>query len=480
MTRKYNDPAGGSASTIGPQTRTDYYERKALKEKLPMMIFTQMATERKQPKNMGKEIVMFHYLPILHDANINDQGIDAAGATTERAFTVKIIPSNANGEVGEENIYTTFYAVGEGANGAAATTAAKAKALEILNLQGFAGADYATAKAAAEAANWQVLDDASGLADVPTFGNLYGSSRDVGYVQNKMPVLGEEGGTVNRVGSIRQELRSTLNMYGFWTDYTRESVDFDSDKDYLMHVNREMMNAGITIEEDLTQLDLLGAAGVVRYGGIATTVAELTGEGADPSEPTYGGFQRLKVTLDQNRAPKDTKVLSGVNLTDTKTIRACRYAYVPSDLEITLEAVNDHRGDAAFTSVEKYQKAGQVAEGEIGAIGNFRFVSHHEMMKWEGAGADVTTNPGYFATNGNYDVFPILVVGSGSFNVISFRSSGKGSNKFTIIHKKPSKETATAEYDPFGMKGFMSIQWYHGFLALRPEWIAVYKVVGRT
>jgi N4-gp56 family major capsid protein len=32
-------------------------------------------------KHFGKEIKVYHYIPLLDDRNINDQGIDATGVT---------------------------------------------------------------------------------------------------------------------------------------------------------------------------------------------------------------------------------------------------------------------------------------------------------------------------------------------------------------------------------------------------------------
>lgn len=106
------------------------------------------------PKNYGKTIKRYHYLPLLDDANINDQGLDAAGAT-------------------------------------------------IAN------------------------------------GNLYGSSKDIGTIIGKLPNLSETGGRVNRVGFKRVELTGTLEKYGFFEEWTQESMDFDSDAELEMHINRE-------------------------------------------------------------------------------------------------------------------------------------------------------------------------------------------------------------------------------------------------
>ena len=79
----------------------------------------------------------------------------------------------------------------------------------------------------------------------------------------------------------------------------------------------------------------------------------------------------------------------------------------------------------------------------------------------------------HYETNERFDVFPMLVVGDGSFTTIGFQTDGK-TVKFKITHKAPGEATADRS-DPYGETGFMSIKWYYGFMALRPERIAVLK-----
>ena len=74
-------------------------------------------------------------------------------------------------------------------------------------------------------------------------------------------------------------------------------------------------------------------------------------------------------------------------------------------------------------------------------------------------------------------MFPILAVGDESFTTIGFQTDGK-TVKFKIIHKKPGEETADRT-DPYGEPGFMAIKWYYGFMALRPERLAVLKTVAK-
>ena len=380
----YNDPRGGTPASIGPQQLTHYYQKQALIEARKEQYFTQLADVTSMPKNMGKTIKRYHYLPLLDDANINDQGIDAAGAT-------------------------------------------------IAN------------------------------------GNLYGSSKDIGVIPGKLPVLSETGGRVNRVGFKRKEIEGSLEKFGFFDEYTQESLDFDSDAELEKHVNREMINGANEITEDVLQIDLLSAAGVIKYAGNATSNATM---GAD-DVVTYGDFMRLGIDLDNNRTPKHTTVITGTRLVDTKTIPACRVAYCGSELLPTLKAMKDLHNQPAFISVEKYAAGGTVLTGEVGAIDNFRIVVVPEMMKWAGAGADASATSTHYETANKYDVFPILVVGDQSFTTIGFQTDGK-TVKFKITHKKPGAETADRN-DPYGETGFMSIKWYYGFMALRPERIALLK-----
>ena len=76
MAHQYKDPINGSESSVGPQIVTAYYQRKALEELRKEQFFTQLAHAQSIPPNFGKVIKRFHYMPILDDRNVNDEGID--------------------------------------------------------------------------------------------------------------------------------------------------------------------------------------------------------------------------------------------------------------------------------------------------------------------------------------------------------------------------------------------------------------------
>lgn len=378
---KFNDPAGGNPSDRGPQINNAYHWKQALIEAKKLQFFMQLADVTAMPKNFGKTIKRFHYIPLLDDRNINDQGIDAAGVT-------------------------------------------------IAN------------------------------------GNLYGSSKDIGTITGKLPVLSETGGRVNRVGFKRVELQGSIEKFGFFDEYTQESVDFDNDAALMQHIAREMINGAHEITEDALMIDVINSAGVLKYAGSATSKATVK----DTDEVTYADLVRLNVDLDNNRCPKHTTISTGTRMIDTKTIPSARILYTATEMLPTLKAMKDLHGNQAFIGVEKYAAGTTTLNGEVGMIDQFRIVIHPEMVRWAGAGA--TTSRGtVYSTNGKVDVFPMVVVGEQSFTTIGFQTDGQ-TVKFKITHKKPGEETAN-QLDPYGETGFMSIKWYYGFMALRPERIAV-------
>lgn len=389
MVMQYRDPAGGKESSIGAQINVAFYQRTAMRDAQKEQYFTQLANAKAIPAHFGKKLRMYHYLPLLDDRNVNDQGIDATGA-------------------------------------------------KIAN------------------------------------GNLYGSSRDIGTIPDKFPVLGENGGRVNRVGTIRLELEGTFEKFGFFIEYTRDSMNFDTDADLMQHLTREITIAASDMNEDALQIDLINNAGTIVYAGDAAAQSEL---GADDTL-TYGNFMKLAQALDKADTPKKTTILTGTRNIDTRVIPAARYIFCGPELRPALEAMKNLHDDAAFISAEKYAAGTTLANGEVGSIGQFRLIENQKMMKWSGGGAalEAGDEAEYYNTNDRYDVFPLLCVGDESFCTVTFQTSGNRV-KFEMNHKRP--EDNIDRLDPYGETGFMSMRWYYGFMALRPERIGLIKVTAK-
>ena len=294
---------------------------------------------------------------------------------------------------------------------------------------------------------------------------------------------------MNRVGFTRLTREGSLHKFGFFYEFTQESLDFDSDDMLKEHLSRELMNGAVQLTEAVLQKDLLAAAGTVVFAGAATADDEITGEvvpavpGVSPEIPasilTYANLRRLDRILTDNRTPRQTKVITGSRNIDTKTISAGRIAFIGSEVTPIIETMKDTFGNKVFIEVQHYADAGTVMNGEIGSAGPFRFIEVPEMLHWAGVGAEVTDNPGYRSTTvggtEHYDVFPVLVIGDEAFTTIGFQTDGK-SVKFSVLTKMPGKDTADRN-EPFGETGFSSIKWYYGILVLRPERIGLIKTV---
>lgn len=378
------DGAGSS------QMNTFFWLKKAIITARKEQYFLPLASVENIPAHFGKTIKVYEYVPLLDDRNINDQGLDAAGAT---------------------------------------------------------------------------------LVD----GNLYGSSRDIGAISAKLPLLSENGGRVNRVGFTRLQREGSITKFGFFTEFTQESIDFDSDEKLMDHLSRELLTGAVQLTEAVLQKDLLANAGVIVYAGTAVSNATVSAEGAGAAIVDYNDLMRLDQILTDNRTPMKTKVVTGSRLIDTATIPAARIMFVGSELVPLLKGMKDLFNEKAFIAVQHYADAGTVLNGEIGTIDAFRIVQVPEMLHWAGAGAAVAANPGYRVSGGNYNVYPMLVVGDDSFATIGFQTDGK-TVKFSTITKMPGNATADRN-DPYGETGFSSIKWYYGILVKRPERIGLIKTV---
>ena len=426
MANAYNSPsstASGTASGIGAQVRTDFYFKKALIKVRDIQYFMPLADVRAMPKHHGKTIKQDVYQPLLDDLNTTDQGIDADGLIQT---STKFMAWDKAG---------TLQSGGTGYTAATATHA------------GF----YATQANATTAAG-------TGGSTKQMYGNLYGSSKDIGVIADRLPALTENGGRVNRVGFKRTQITGSLIKQGFFTEYTQESLDFDSDSELLSHITEEMMVGATEMTEAQLQKDLINTAtssGTAYFiGGAAKANVNAVA--------TYNDLMTLSIALDNNKTPKQTKIISGSRMTDTKTVNGGRVMYIGPDLIPMVRKMTDISGSgvgSGFVGVEKYADASTILNGEIGSVDQFRFVVVPEMQYDSGAGAS------------NADIYPMLCVGDGSFTTIGFQTDGK-SLKFTTTHKKPGKETADVN-DPYGEKGFYSIKWYYGFMALRPERLGI-------
>jgi len=105
------------------------------------------------------------------------------------------------------------------------------------------------------------------------------------------------------------------------------------------------------------------------------------------------------------------------------------------------------------------------------------------MPYFAGAGADATDGTDtdgdgfedgaelFNTTNGRYDAYPIVSVGSEAFEVLGLEGENIG-----VKYKAPS---IIPTVDNTGEIGVMNIKWKHGMLFNKPEWINALVVVAK-
>ena len=405
-----DQPAGIDAGNA--QLNPFYYDRQAIVEANKKAFIGQLSGTRNQPKHAGKEIKKHLIIPVLDDRNINDQGLDAAGAVLDATKWTSI---KADGTVKTDN-----------ADEAAAITEA--------------GVDGTVKQ---------------------TSGNLYGSSKDVGTVSALTPVISETGGRVNRIGFSREIVKSTLENYGFFYEFTRDDLNFDSDAKLKSHLYRESGKAAGEMTEKSLIVDLLNGAGIEIYSGGKTSIATI----AAGDICALAELRQATKVLNANQCPTDTAMITGSRNIDTKVVGNARYAYTSDDMIIHLQdTMNAVTGKHAWAYVEEYADGAKfaksnIARGEVGKVEKLRFIEHPEMLIQENKGA------------ANIDVHPIMIIGSGSFTQVGFQSNG-GKGKFEIITKMPGKEIADRS-NPYGLVGFSSNNYWYGILIERPDWISI-------
>jgi N4-gp56 family major capsid protein len=262
-------------------------------------------------------------------------------------------------------------------------------------------------------------------------------------------------------------------------------MDFDSDSDLLSHITEEALVGANEMTEAELQADLItnatangtayfcsGASVALAGSTVAAGATRTALKLAVDEVVTYNDLMNLSIALDDNKTPKQTKIISGSRMVDTKTVNGGRIMYIGSELIPVVRKMTDISGSvvgSGFVGVEKYADAGNILNGEIGSVDQFRIIVVPEMQHTENGGAASSDTAG--TGDNGADIYPMLVVGDGAFTTIGFQTDGK-SVKFSINHKKPGKEIASLD-DPYGEVGFYSIKWYYGFMALRPERLGI-------
>jgi N4-gp56 family major capsid protein len=299
-------------------------------------------------------------------------------------------------------------------------------------------------------------------------------------------VLAEGAGAVNQRTLEKITMETSLARYGEMIKYSDE-VELFSEDAMQVRYREELGELANSRMEDLCQLDML-ATPTVMYGGSATSLAQVD----EDSMVTYDLMRKAVRKLVRNRATKNTKMITGDVKIDTRTVDKAYYAViganVKGDLETLTRGTVTDNGTTEFVYIpsHKYGSAGTLAEGEVGAMHEIRFIESEAAVVYAGEGAVPPQNyagdlsitgatnlaSANAADRGNFDVFPILFPTQDAFATVGLKGQGK------IKFHARSPEFVTQE-NPYGTNGFFSYNFYYAGIILEEEKILKVLVSAR-
>jgi N4-gp56 family major capsid protein len=320
----------------------------------------------------------------------------------------------------------------------------------------------------------RVLDPASqiGGSDAAFATKGYLSARDIADVSAGFPSISEGAGAVNKVNIKKVTIETSTSRYGEMLDYTDDVTMFAEDMVQVQY-REELGLLANRRSEDLIQLDMLDTT-TIQYVGTAAVIGEVgqdttnaTGTDDDDSRVSYDMIRKISRRLVRNRAEKNTNIVTGSTKIDTRVINKAYYAIIGPEIKYDLESLVKGTGNSeefAYIPAYKYADATNLAEGEVGAMNDVRFIESESAVVYAGQGAAIPGSySGQLSNNGtNFDVFPILFPTKGSFATVGLK--GKGKIKFNAIGPD-NKELG----NPYQNQGLFSYNMWYAGIILREE-----------
>lgn len=364
-------------------------------------------------------------------------------------------------------------------------------------------------------------DNQHGGTDADFAAKGYLTARAVGDVSSGLAndaALAEGAGAVNKRSIKKITIETNFARYGEMIDYTDEVEMFAEDM-VQVHYREELGLLANRRAEDLIQLDMLSTP-TQMFGGTATELKEVgdldadtetDGTNDDRCRVTYDLIRRAVRLLVRNRAMKNTSIVTGSTKVDTRTVNKAFYAIIGPEVKFDLEDVVRSTGataadntDYVYVPAYKYADASNLAEGEVGAMNDVRFIESESALVYAGQGSATApaaaddTYTGTLATTlfadetaviaargataqvwdraddqwensgattpalRYYDVFPILFPTKGSFATVGL----KGHGKIKFNAQAPSKIELS---NPYGTQGFFSYNMWYAGIILREE-----------
>jgi N4-gp56 family major capsid protein len=252
---------------------------------------------------------------------------------------------------------------------------------------------------------------------------------------------------VTPVGSTptTSDYEATLAQYGDFLQLTDVIADTATDPVLQEYSGMIGEQAALTVETV--------AFGIVKAG---TNVIYANGsQRTDVNTALTLNMQRKAVrSLERQLGMRISKKLSSTPAFNTENVRPAFIGLVHVDLRSTIEGLAGFKDVADYGTQKTY-------EGEIGSVGDVRYVASTVFESWAdggGAAGSMVSTAGVKA-----DVYPVLYLADNAFGVVPL----KGASALTPMVLNPGK---ISDSDKLGQRGHVGWKTYFAAVMLNQAW----------
>jgi N4-gp56 family major capsid protein len=230
------------------------------------------------------------------------------------------------------------------------------------------------------------------IRDIPTNGTNVIKFRRYGVLAVNTTAL-TEGVTPAGKTLATTDISTTVRQYGDFimlTDWLQITTP-----DPILTETSELLGDQAGQSLDVIIRDVIVAGTTVQYAnGVANRGLVTSTDKIDTAE-----IKLAVRTLKRNNAKRLTSMVDPDNAYNTTAVDAAYVSIVHSDTTFDLQS------EAAFVPVEKYANKAKLMPGEVGKLGEVRFIETTQAKKFVGEG------------NGGIDVYATLVLGMNAYGV---------------------------------------------------------------
>lgn len=244
-------------------------------------------------------------------------------------------------------------------------------------------------------------------------------------------------------------ITDAVDQYGSYVNFSDKVSDLHEDPIAQMIVKE--MAKQVAATKELVAWSTVRAGTQVVYSGTATT------------RPTVD----TPIDLDQVRAAVALLKDNHGNKLTTRIAASDGFSTEPVAPSYVGVGGNRLEGDVrdldGFVPTEKYGKATQLSEYEIGKVDELRIILTPELQPFYGAGAAIASLDVLSRDGTNVDVYPLVCMAEDAWGITPL----KGQNAMEVHLENPKMQRS----DPLGQQGFAAWKMYYCSTRLNESWM---------